>query len=155
MKFLLRERDSRFTTVFDAVFAAEGIRIQRGPPQAPRAYAICERMIGTLRRGLLDRVLIVNERHLHRVVTVYLSHFNTCRPHRTDQPGRLPNPPQTDPGQAHQRVSPSRMTDHIHTTNSQFSAYADYSSPTRSAGVPPVGSRWAVVRGERASFNCR
>jgi transposase InsO family protein len=83
VKFLLRDRDSRFTTAFDAVFIAEGIRIVRTPPQAPRANAICERMVGTLRRELLDRVLIVNERHLRRVLTVYLEHFNTARPHRS------------------------------------------------------------------------
>jgi transposase InsO family protein len=75
--------DSRFTTAFDAVFAAEGIRILLTPPQAPRTNAICERMIGMLRRELLDRLLIVNERHLHWVVTVYLSHLNACRPHRS------------------------------------------------------------------------
>ena len=79
VKFLLRDRDSRFTMAFDAVYAAGGIRILLAPPQAPRANAICERMIGTLRRELLDRLLIVNERHLHRVVTVRLSHFNACR----------------------------------------------------------------------------
>jgi transposase InsO family protein len=83
VKFLLRDRDSRVTTAFDAVFAAEGLRVLRSPPRAPRANAICERMIGTLRRELLDRVLIVNERHLRRVVTVYLSHFNAGRPHRS------------------------------------------------------------------------
>ena len=82
IKFLLRDRDSRFTKAFDAVFAAEGIRILTSPPQAPRANAICERMIGTLRRELLDRLLIVNERHLRRILTV-LHHFNTARPHRT------------------------------------------------------------------------
>jgi putative transposase len=65
------------------VFAAEGIRILRTPPQAPRANAICERMVGTLRRELLDHVLIVNERHLRRTVTVYLVHFNAARPHRS------------------------------------------------------------------------
>jgi transposase InsO family protein len=83
IKFLLRDRDSRFTTAFDAVFAAEGIRTLTSPPRAPRANAICERMIGTLRRELLDRILIVNERHLRRILTIYLHHFNTARPHRT------------------------------------------------------------------------
>jgi transposase InsO family protein len=83
VKFLLRDRDSRFTSAFDAVFAAEGIRILTSPPRAPRANAICERMIGTLRRELLDRILIVNERHLRRILTIYLHHFNTARPHRT------------------------------------------------------------------------
>src|SRR5918997_1358755 len=82
LTFLLRDRDSRFTRGFDAVFAAEGIRILASPPRAPRANAICERMIGTLRRELLDRIMIVNERHLRRILTVYLHHFNNARPHR-------------------------------------------------------------------------
>jgi transposase InsO family protein len=83
VKFMLRDRDSRFTPTFDAVFVAEDIRIVRTPPQAPRANAICERMVGTLRRELLDRVLIVNERHLRQVISVYLGHFNAARPHRS------------------------------------------------------------------------
>jgi putative transposase len=66
VKFLIRDRAGQFTDSFDAVFTAEGIRILLSPPQAPRANAICERMIGTLRRELLDRLLIVNERHLRR-----------------------------------------------------------------------------------------
>jgi len=82
-RFLLRDRDSRFTLGFDAVFAADGVRILITPPAAPRANAVCERMIGTLRRELLDRVLVVNERHLSRILTSYLDHFNTARPHRT------------------------------------------------------------------------
>jgi putative transposase len=82
VKFLLRDRDSRFTRAFDAVFAADGIRILTSPPRAPRTNAICERMIGTLRRKLLDRILIVNERHLRQIITAYLHHFNAARPHR-------------------------------------------------------------------------
>jgi transposase InsO family protein len=82
LKFVLRDRDSRFSRAFDAVFAADDIRTLASPPQAPRANAICERMIGTLRRELLDR-MIVNERHLRRILAVYLHHFNTARPHRT------------------------------------------------------------------------
>ena len=68
VKFLIRDRAGQFTSSFDAVFTAEGIRILASPPQAPRANAICERMIGTLRREVLDRVLIVNEHHLRRLV---------------------------------------------------------------------------------------
>jgi putative transposase len=64
------------------VFTAEGIRILASPPQAPRANAICERVIGTLRREVFDRLLIVNERHLRQVLTEYLLHYNTARPHR-------------------------------------------------------------------------
>jgi putative transposase len=83
LKLLLRDRDSRFSRVFDAVFAADGIRILTSPPGASRANAICERLIGTLRRELLDRVLVVNERHLRRILTIYLHHFNIARPHRS------------------------------------------------------------------------
>ena len=82
VKFLLRDRDSRCTRAFDAVFTADGIRILTSPPRAPRVNAIYERLIGTLRRELLDRVLVINEHHLRRILTVYLHHFNTARPHR-------------------------------------------------------------------------
>ncbi len=82
IKFLLRDRAGQFTSSFDAVFTAEGIRILASPPQAPRANAICERMIGTLRREVLDRLLIVNEHHLRWVLAEYLLHYNTARPHR-------------------------------------------------------------------------
>jgi putative transposase len=80
---LIRDRAGQFTGSFDAVFTAEGIRILATPPQAPRANAICERMIGTLRRELFDRLLIINEHHLRQVLTEYLLHYNTARPHRS------------------------------------------------------------------------
>lgn len=83
VKFLIRDRAGQFTSSFDTVFTAEGIRILASPPQAPRANAICERIIGTLRRELLDRMLIVNEHHLRQVLTEYLIHYNTARPHRS------------------------------------------------------------------------
>ena len=83
VKFLIRDRAGQFTGSFDAVFTAERIRILASPPQAPRANAICERVIGTLRRELFDRLLIVNEHHLRRVLTDYLRHYNTARPHRS------------------------------------------------------------------------
>jgi hypothetical protein len=79
---LIRDRAGQFTGSFDAVFTAEGIRILLSPPQAPRANAICERIIGTLRRELLDRLLIINEDRLRQVLTEYLEHYNTARPHR-------------------------------------------------------------------------
>jgi hypothetical protein len=83
VKFVIRDRAGQFTSSFDAVFAAEGIRILASPPQAPRANAVCERIIGTLRRELLDQLLIVNEQHLRRVLTEYLLHYNDARPHRS------------------------------------------------------------------------
>jgi len=105
IKFLLRDRDSRFTRAFDAVFAADDIRILTSPPGAPRANAICERLIGTLRRELLDRVLVVNERHLRQILTVYLHHFNAARPHRTLA--------QLAPAQAETQLPPViNLTDH-------------------------------------------
>jgi putative transposase len=81
-RFLTRGRAGQFTGSFDAVFLADGIRILASPPQAPRANAICERMTGTLRRELPGRLLIVNEHHLRHVLTEYLRHYNTARPHR-------------------------------------------------------------------------
>jgi putative transposase len=105
IKFLLRDRDSRFTRAFDAVFAADDIQILTSPPAAPRANAICERLIGTLRRELLDRVLVVNERHLRQILTVYLHHFNAARPHRTLA--------QLAPAQAETQLPPViNLTDH-------------------------------------------
>jgi hypothetical protein len=82
VKFLIRDRAGQFTGSFDAVFTAAGITILASPPRAPRANAICERIIGTLRRELLDRLLVINERHLRQVLTEYLLHYNTARPHR-------------------------------------------------------------------------
>jgi transposase len=81
-KFLIRDRAGQFTDAFDAVFTGTGLRVLKSPPQAPKANAHCERFIGTLRRELLDRTLILNERHLHRTLTRYLDHYNEHRPHR-------------------------------------------------------------------------
>ena len=104
VKFLIRDRAGQFTGSFDAVFQAEAIRILASPPQAPRANAICERMIGTLRRALFDRLLIVNERHLRRVLTEYLRHYNAARPHRAL--GQLA------PAQAHTRPPEINLAEH-------------------------------------------
>jgi len=82
VKFLIRDRGSNFTASFDAVFQAAGTRIVRTAVQAPRMNAICERLAGTLRRELLDRVLILGEAHLLTVLAGYQVHYNTARPHR-------------------------------------------------------------------------
>jgi putative transposase len=81
-RFLIRDRGSNFTRSFDAVFEATGARILRTAVQAPRMNAICERLVGTVRRELLDRVLILGEAHLRAVLTEYQAHYNTARPHQ-------------------------------------------------------------------------
>ena len=95
-RFLIRDRDSKFTAAFDAVFAGADIRIIRTPVRAPRANAIAERWIGTLRRECLDHLLITGPRHLAAVLHEYVEHYNTHRPHRSlDQhppAGRTPPP---------------------------------------------------------------
>jgi transposase InsO family protein len=82
-RFLIRDRDSKFTTAFDAVFAGADIRIIRTPIRAPRANAIAERFIGTLRRECLDHLLIAGPRHLKQVLQEFIEHYNTHRPHRS------------------------------------------------------------------------
>src|SRR5215213_8313339 len=95
-RFLIRDRDGKFTAAFDAVFAGADIRIIRTPVRAPRANAIAERWIGTLRRECLDHLLISGRRHLATVLREFVDHYNTHRPHRSlDQhppAGRTPPP---------------------------------------------------------------
>ena len=96
VRFLIRDRDSRFTAAFDAVFTGTDIHVLRTPVRAPRANAIAERWIGTLRRECLDHLLIAGPRHLAAVLQEYIEHYNAHRPHRSlDQhppAGRTPPP---------------------------------------------------------------
>ncbi|WP_326626765.1 hypothetical protein OIE67_30185 [Nonomuraea fuscirosea] len=70
-RFLIRDRDTKYTALFDEVFTTEGIRVVLTTPQAPRMNAIMERWVGSVRRELLDRILIMNERHLRKVLAEY------------------------------------------------------------------------------------
>ena len=113
LRFLIRDRDSKFTTAFDAVFAGADIRIIRTPARAPRANAIAERFIGTLRRECLDHLLITGPRHLDVVLREYVQHFNTHRPHRSlDQRPPAGGPP--GPGTAIRVLRRDRLGGLVH-----------------------------------------
>jgi transposase len=83
LRFLVRDRDTQFVAGFDEVFRSGGIRIIKTPPRAPGANAICERVVGTLRREVLDQVLIFNEQHLSKILTEYVEHYDDHRPHQS------------------------------------------------------------------------
>ena len=82
-RFLVRDRDSKFTRDFDEVFRSEGIRVIKAPVRAPQARAHAERWVGTVRRECLDRFLILGRRHLELVIKTYALHYNEHRPHRS------------------------------------------------------------------------
>ncbi len=82
-KFLIRDRDAKFTRAFDDVWRSTGTRIIRTPVQAPNANAVAERWVGTVRRECLDQLLIVGCPHLVRVLRRYVEHYNRRCPHRS------------------------------------------------------------------------
>jgi putative transposase len=82
LRFLIRDNDTKFGGAFDEVFRSEGIKVIRTPVEAPKANAIAERFVGTVRRECLDWLLIANRRHLERVLRTFIDHYNGHRPHR-------------------------------------------------------------------------
>ena len=95
-RFLIRDRDGKFTTAFDEVFAGNGTRVIKTPVRSPQANSYAERFVGTLRRECPDHVLILGERHLRRVLAEYARHYNGHRPHQALRQ----EPPLREPGHA-------------------------------------------------------
>ncbi len=96
-RFLVHDRDTKFSRAFDEVFRTEGIKVIRTPVQAPNANAYAERWVRTVRSDCLDRILILGRHHLEHVLRVYRRHYNEHRPHRAldllPPNGRDPTPP--------------------------------------------------------------
>jgi transposase InsO family protein len=99
LRFLLRDRDGKYGEAFDTIFEAEELRVIKSAPQAPRMNAHCERIIGTIRREVLDHILVTGEAHARHVLAAYEIHYNTHRPHQARD--QLPPAAQEQPAATH------------------------------------------------------
>jgi transposase InsO family protein len=93
-RFIVHDRDSKFSSAFDAVLRSEGIRVLKTPIRSPRANAYAERFVGTVRRECLDWMIVWSRRHLEHVLRRYVDHYNSERPHRS-LALQTPDPPRT------------------------------------------------------------
>jgi transposase InsO family protein len=104
LRLLIHDRDNKFLSSFDAVCAPQHIKIIRTPVLAPNANAYAERWVRTVREECLDKLIILNEAHLRRVIRDYVDYYNDSRPHQgiwQQTPG--PQPPRTQAGAIHRR----------------------------------------------------
>jgi len=109
-RFLIHDRDRIFSRELAQRVQNLGLRILKTPPQSPQANALCERLLGTLRRECLDFVIPLTESHLRRIVHVWVLHYNAGRPHMSLGPG-IPQPPASLPVplQAHRHQLPDAL----------------------------------------------
>ena len=156
VKFLVRDRDAKFTRPFDNVFTGAGIRVLKTPPRAPRANAFAERWVGTVRRECLDRLLILNQRHLVAVLNEYIEHYNTHRPHQAlDQKAPLspPSPRPTldwSPTTGHPSMSSGRRCSADSSTNTAIQPDAQGAANRFEflSGTGPADGKDACTYGE-------
>ena len=91
-RFLIHDRDSIFARSFDESIRNLGLTVLKSPPHSPKANAICERVIGTIRRECLDWLIPLSESHLRSILRAWVGHYNRGRPHMALGPG-VPDPP--------------------------------------------------------------
>lgn len=106
---LVRDRGSQFIDTFDEIFRTEGMKILKTPVRTPVANTFAERWIGSIRRELLDRTIIWNQRQLERLVADYIDHYNTHRPHRSLEQ-RPPRPPTRSPDRNQRQLEAIKST---------------------------------------------
>lgn len=95
-RYLIHDRDSIFAKSLDESIKSFGLRVVKSPPQSPIANALCERLIGTIRRECLDWLIPISEAHLRTILKCWAGHYNGARPHMSLGPG-VPDPPTTEP----------------------------------------------------------
>ena len=141
-RFLIRDRDAKFTAAFDAVFTAADIRIIKTPVQAPRANAIAERFVGSIRRELLDRILITNQRHAAGVLATYAEHYTSQQPPATPH-ARPVRSPTTTPPADHERDNsrptarpPRRITPRVSAGRVTCAAFVAPTEPAEGILMP-------------------